>query len=79
VSVCLPHFQELHQYSVALARTQLLRRERDRAIKEATSPLAHMYLSVTRAGQHNRWMSSPLISTEARQAQRRYLLEVSAR
>lgn len=35
------------------------------------------FLKITKPGQHNRWMSSPWISQEARQAQKDYLLQAS--
>eukprot|EP00752_Nemacystus_decipiens_P002222 g2109.t1 len=75
VSLFGPEEKELDRYSAALAGTHFLRQERDRVIKDTTNPLAYMYLSMTKPGQHNRWMSSPWISNKARQAQKSYLLQ----
>lgn len=35
------------------------------------------FLKITKPGQHNKWMSSPWISQEARQAQKDYLVQAS--
>ncbi|CAM9527218.1 unnamed protein product [Choristocarpus tenellus] len=73
VSLFQPDEKELDRYSVALAASHRLREKRDNTIKETTNPVAYLYLKMKKGDQYARWMSSPLVSDAARDAQSDYL------
>jgi hypothetical protein len=63
-----PDDAEIDRFAAACVATEPLRKARDREIWKRSNPVSYLWLRATRGKQVAKWMSSPLMNQECREA-----------